>query len=418
MSVEQSESLLKMKSTTRFLSDITGLPITKSSLFPEIPDIIERKSEQTNYRYSLKLTLGNKGNSSDEYRCVTTWDVSYNDLLLFEDYPTDSGRVNKQIFFDQKQLSQLLGKKISHIVGGPNSEVAFMDYGTYTLESLKREYNYFRNIYLILMTNMKERGLPMPPILSKNNQIREAMEHGDIDSIKKMLTTIQLLGSGDYDLRCQAHMRKEAEVITESTKYEYNKRNPLLPIELSFPGIEVEVVKGNEKESFRPANILVVENNLNTLGFFIDEIKKRLEADGRYNGTKLILEFNLGDCMNYCESGKINMILFDWQVPSHEEILELRGDNPVFKAFHGNEQANLTFGANGYEADISTGMHLDEQRMKEESERIDIRSQWMKMISNSCKRAGVTPPEHFIVRTERQLHDIAQILSLPLGKRT
>ena len=61
-------------------------------------------------------------------------------------------------------------------------------------------------------------------------------------------------------------------------------------------------------------------------------VLKSMEADGRYRGSKIISEVNLSACMDICKSGRIDVIIFDWSNPSHEEAWMVKPEttNPFY----------------------------------------------------------------------------------------
>ena len=414
-----------------FLSEITGLPVTSRSVFAELLEL--EGGTRSEAPFSLNLVLGTGDNKYEinvriiftdkwtegEWLPTTSWDVSYDGKEIYRmgGMVCCSHSFGKNELGDKVQIMSYLFKEARFIFGGIDTEAAFMDYENYTLKSLKNEDDYFRNIYLVLMTHMKWRGLSLPPILARRPDIREAMSAGKIEVLERIIGGISLFDMPGYDQRCQTHMLREIEVIREQARWEKNRRNPMVPLIESFPNIDITIIEKG-KSVFPPVNILVVENNLNNFGLFTDRIVVALDKDGRYAGSVLIKEFNLPSCMTFCETGKIDLVIFDWTSPSYEEALMVRGSrNPFFDMFHGNSQGVVTFGEDGHEQiTIPNGRVFDNDALREEAKRIDIRSRWMNMIADACGNAGVAVPAYFIVRGEFELSQINAIICQKLGR--
>ena len=414
-----------------FMSEITGLPVLSRSVFPELEGLGGKTRDKT--PFSLNLVLGTSGNKYEinigvlftdewtegEWLPTTKWRVSYNDEeICRQGVSVDcSLGFRKNQLEDKVQIMSYLLKELRYMVGGINPEVAFMDFENYTIEGLRDRDGYFRNIYLVLMTHMKQRGLSLPPILAKRPDIQEAMNAGRIDALERIIGGIRLFDIPEYDLRCQTHMLREIEEIIKQTRWERARRDPATPLVESFPRIDITLIERGEPV-FPPVNILVVENDLNNFGLFTDRTVAALEKDGRYRGSALIKEFNLPSCMTLCETGKVDLLIFDWTSPSYEEALMVRGDrNRFFDMYYGDSQGVITFGKGG-QVHITTpdGKTHDDDSLREKAEMIDIRSRWMDMISDACVRAGTIPPPYFIVRSEFELSQINDIISQKLGR--
>ena len=404
-----------------FLSEITGLPVASKSVFSELET-----------PFNLNLVLGTGDNKYEinvgvlftdewtegEWLPTTTWDVSYNGEEIFREgaLVNCSQGFRKDRLEDKIQVVSYLLKESRYLIGGINPEVAFMDYENYTLESLRHEDSYFRNVYLILMTHMKQRGLTLPPILAKRPDIRGAMTGGKIEDLERIIGGIRLFDIPEHDPPCQIHMLREIEEIRKQARWERTRRDPAVPLTESFPHIDITLIEKG-RAIFPPVNILVVENDLNSFGLFTDRTVTALEKDGRYRGSAIIKEFNLPSCMTLCETGKVDLLIFDWTRPSYEEALMVRGDrNPFFDMIHGNSQGVITFGEDGQEQ-ITTpdGRVFDNNSLREEAERIDIRSRWMEMIALACVEEGLSVPPHFIVRNNYELRQIGKIISQKRG---
>ena len=85
--------------------------------------------------------------------------------------------------------------------------------------------------------------------------------------------------------------------------------------------------------------------------------------------------------------------------------------------FYGNSQGVVTFGEDGQkQIETPDGRVFDNDTLREEAKKIDIRSRWMDMIADACVNAGVTVPPHFIVRGGFELKQISAIISQKLGR--
>ena len=419
-----------------FFSDITGLPVTHAKLFPEVLPFEVPSRFSINSRFEIPFYSSyTLGNSDDQYLITigvtftnqwtpgewlpnTNWRVEYNGEPICKEHDSVLASVSlkQHELTDTSKISKLLSRETRHMVGGPKIEVPFMDYEIHTLHSLDKEASYLKNIYLVLMTHMKERSLPMPPILSKRPDIRTAMFSGDIKTIDSILHSISVFDASNYDTRCQNHLRLESEEIRRHALWERDRRNSSIPLSETYPHLEVSTIKEG-KSTFQPYNLLVVENDLHSYGNFTDAVINSLEKDGRYKNSKIIKEYNLHMCILLCESGRIDMVLFDWTNPSFEEALMIqRESNPFFDLSYGSTQAVLNFDENG---DLSYGLPdgrvLDNQDLKQDAENHDIRSAWMREIEVACRKAGVIIPPHYNVRYRSEKKDLAKIISQKLG---
>lgn len=415
-----------------FISGITGLQISKLKAFPELDLPMENPHSGEERQFTYELDLGGKDNHykiafavvfCDRYTPGiwlpdVKWEVIYNDkeILDAKGAINTSQELKKTDFSNRVKIHSLITKELEHAVGGPDTEIPFMNYETYSLASLKGEYRYFENIYLALMTHMKEKSLPMPPILSKRDYIREPMLAGDIQKINKVLSTV-ISFEGSTDKRVRAHMEAEAEVIRKHALWEAMKKNLDIPLEDAFPYAKVADIKEG-RSAFGEYSILAVENDLRNYGFFPRMVLKSMEADGRYKGSKVISEFNLPACIEICKSGRIDVILFDWSNPSPEEVWMVKSEttNSFYEMYHGKAQTVLSLDDQGIQAATPDGKLLDWEATKKESERVDIRNKWMDMITVACEQSGVEPPPFFTVRSTAEFKDIAKIVSQKLGK--
>lgn len=414
------------------LSQVTGLEISSFQYFPELMGELKPPLRGEEKPFTYKLVLGNEGDeykvdfgvvfcdrdSPGEWLPSFKWKVSYNNNEVLKGGAVNtSTELGKYDFRDRDKIHKTLVEELSHSIGGPDTEVPFMNFESYSVESLKGENSYFKNIYLALMTHMKERGLNMPPILSKRDYIREPMLSGDVDKVNKVLSIAMAFDTDGFDKRIKNHMEIEAEIIRKHVLWEADKRNHDVPIEEVFPYMKTVVIEKG-RTAFGKYNILVVENDLYNYGIFTDRVLETMENDGRYKGSKIITEVNLPNCMDVCKSGRIDVILFDWTNPSHEEVwmVQPKTVNPFYEMYYGKEQGQLGIDQNGINIATPDGNLLDWEATKKKSEKVDIRNKWMDMITDACEAEGVEPPPFFIVRSASELNDISKIVSQKLDK--
>ncbi|MFA9288303.1 MAG: hypothetical protein ACEQSA_00280 [Weeksellaceae bacterium] len=395
--------------TAQFFSDITGLPVQTSSVFPEL-DSAQPDSNRIPYTFAIQIgtddeqyaiqghiTFG-KEDYRSEWLPETHWELHYNgDLLLQKGWslmrPYTRGQLSNTAFVQTE-----LAESFERTIGGVSTDVAFMDYEDFTLESLQGKNNYFASPYLGLMTHMKQRGLQMPPILGKQPQLAEAMKQGDVETVTRILNMIQFTDFSSYDPRCQSHMTYEADQILHNARNIQLERNPFVPLEQSFPDLEVITIPG--EASGNPAcNVLLVENDLNNYGFFTDVVTEVMTRDGNLAGTKLIREYNLPACRTLCVTGKIHIIIFDWSNPSDEEVLRIGNTS----GNHSQTAAVMTADGIKY---LVQGKLVDASGLQEEATKHDMRSRWMTYIAAGCEKAGVRVPPYTIIRNP---HDISFI---------
>ena len=421
----------RAESTSKFLSDITGLPIASAQSFPELVGLGGDESDRDKNDFSYHLALGDTSNSykicfdvglTDEWTPKkwlfnAKWQVLYNDQQVFKrDYADCSRSFRQRDLVDVGMIDSYLDRELQLTVGGPGTEIPFMDFESYVSESLGGQDSYFANVYLALMIHMKERGLQMPPILSKRPEIAGPMAFGDIEAVNKALTATMLFEASGLDAKCQAHIGYEADSIRSRAKWENRKRDPAVDLAESFPDLDMKVIKEG-KTVFRPSNILVVENNLNCPGSFIQVVAEQLENDGGHRGDRLIREVNLPESMQICATGKIDMVLFDWRDPSFEEALMVDRDrNPWFDLVNGAVQGALEIGEDRVEYGLSDGRVLSKDDLVKEADELDIRSRWADMIADACRESKVEPPPHIIVKGRGEISNLAKTISQKLAR--
>ncbi|OGG09826.1 hypothetical protein A2154_00450 [Candidatus Gottesmanbacteria bacterium RBG_16_43_7] len=416
-----------------FLSEITSLSLIYSKKLPELDILGPNFNPPRRVPFSYDLTLGPDGNqykinfgiiftdewTTHEWLPHVSWKICFNNQKIF----SQDGIVNTAVelhakdFQSRQTVESAILREFRHAIGGPDTEVPFMDYETYSLESLSGEYRYFENIYLVLMTHMKERGLVMPPILGKRDYIRQPMLAGEVSKVDQIIAFIMASEPRKFPGYIQAHMKYEAEEIKKHAIWEAKKRNPAVPIQEAFPYLKVyEIERG--KPIFPPYTVLAVENDLNYYGSFSSTVIRSLEADGRFRESQVIREINLSMCMQLCQAGRVDIVLFDWTNPSHEEIwsLSYENPNPFYQMLHGSAQAVISTDENGIITATPDGRLLDSKGMIEESEKIDMRNKWMDLIRSSCSECGVQTPPSFIFRSKAEFQDIAKIVCQKLNR--
>ncbi len=427
--IEQYKELFAEKAA--FLTKITGLPAVSAHFAREYkPKSRHASPDLFNIGYETSLALSDGKNiykitsvvkfadeyAPDEPMPVSTWSVKFNDLSLNQPRSWANASFNTEEFYDLSKRMKYLWSEFSHALGGPTTEVPFMDFERYTLESLKDKDDYFDNIYLTLMTHMKDRGLIMPPIFSKRDDVRNLMTKGKVFQLEDRLKVIVGLEGGFLDERCRAHMEYEALEILKQAQWEKNKKDPTVPLKETFPHNRIIPVEGTTK-TFGKYNILAVENNDDDPISFPDIVVAALKRDGRWKGGNVISAYSLSNCMGLCGTGKIDVVLFDWRNPSHEEVMMVRHEatNPIFTAFHGDVQGVLD-PVNG-RVILSDGRTLTDDELKKESERIDIRHLWQNKIAGYCRKMEVAEPAFYIVRNLKDEKNLAAIVAGMIGKR-
>lgn len=380
----------ELATEAKFFADITGLDATEQILFPELQNKITGKRSQEFFTFALTLSgagveykilarieYSDRHTDGDTYLPTKSWGVAFNGRKIFSvgGMTNVSGEISKSDLTDPAKTRDLVLDEFRQMRGGPDTEVPFMDFERITLDSLSDQDSYFENIYLVIMAHMKSRGLHMPPILSKSEDLRKLMESGSIPDVDKFLTKAVSL-AGKKEKRIKEHVVYEANVIKERTKWEADKRNPNIPLSETFGNLDVVSIE-NGRRVFGPATILLVENDLYNYGRVRDNLHQKLQKDGRFKGVDIITEANLSACMQLAETGRIDLIVFDWTNPSREEMLMFREPQTLF----------------------------------DEYDEPDIRNKWMNMIAESCRKSGVKVPQNFILRTSEDMEDIGQLVA-------
>lgn len=430
LSPELREAPPSAESTAQFLSAITGLPITRQSLFPELGPETNVLPGQPSYPHTFELVLGERGDqyrvscniaysnedTSDQYIPNVQWSVRHNGKKLYgTHYSTISfGQIIDE--YDPETIQPHLETDLQHAVGGPNTEVIFMDYeDAHTLEGFKTE-GYFANIYLVLMTHMKARGLALPPILSKDTNMQEAIARGDIEWVNELLSASIAYGEAHLEPRCVAHMKYEAQVIRRETRVNQQKLDPFLPLEAGFPDMPITNIAEGEAR-FGSPTILSVENRLEDMGAFPDAVIDALNADGRFKGAKVVQGFSIGDVIELSKTGKINLVVFDQLDPDEWELLYVQGArNPLYELFHGNTQAVISIDEDGLQFNLADGRLLDPEGMEGAIDEVDTRAEWMQIVEQECAKLGIQPPKHIVIRSRKELAAVADAIAKQIGR--
>lgn len=420
-SVENREPINVAGSKAQFLSDITGLPIVDQTLLPELALGYERDENDVTRAHTFKVVLGEEGdqylvdcnvsfpdewNTRGTYTPDVEWYVSYNGELLNNGEYLTGGSVFPEDLKDPDIMNDVVLDHLRQPFGGPDTEVAFMDYEYHTLEGLKGDESYFSNIYLTVMTHMKERGLEMPPILSKDESLRRAMKLGDTKEVGRLLSAAQVAAK-DVDPRIQAHIRYESNVIREETEHNHTKRNPFVPLEQGFPYMQFEEIEEGDAP-FGRLNILAMQNDLHSGTTFPNQIAAALRKDGRFAGSKVFHGFQIGELVRMGETGKVSIVVFDQLEPDLWELPYLQGGS----------SPQAVFSSDGdFEFKLGNGKHLSREEMEDAVRSMDMRQPWMDTLATYCKEMGTEVPPHITIRTRQGLGIVAKMIAASLPDR-
>jgi len=319
----------KVEETIRVLSAVSRQPIVGLSKTPprydgKVADVIP---------FELRFSLG------DEYH-VRVWQNIERDEKLnrFKYYPNygyelkdKDGKVigskefiRAQSFTPQEMRSdpsaieeEMMGI-MRHSMGGIDTETPFMDFERYSVGGLETDMgeSYFDSVYLRMMCHMKERGFEMPPILSKDGAVKEAMYKGDVDTVREMLDLKLAEVERSYHEGCLVHAKEEAKAILELANTKRMQRDKTVPLIEKFSYMDhITIPGGNGNQKY---NILVVEDfgstprdHQGTLERLSQKVASELAKKGNYGGTNVFGTVNLPECIELCETGQIHAILMD-----------------------------------------------------------------------------------------------------------
>jgi hypothetical protein len=309
--------------TIQLLSDVTGQP-AKLKMTPERFDG-EIKNELPFYasldlgdEYHIKLweVLKQDGMGSNWYAedCGYKLTDGMAEEISSKHYSSSKGFNKWEMKEDSKVIDRGRSKFLKSSFGGMNVEhPAFMDYESYTSESLKGDNSYFDSIYLSLMCGLKEKGVELPPILSKNGPIREAMHNGAMDTLDSLLSG-KLEGIKDiYSPGMFKHAQFEAKQITKQGLIRQQYHDSRIPLLEKMVDWDTKTVPGIGDKTY---NVLVVEDfgqfgGMGTIGRLSEKIAGDLEDFGKYGGTNIFSTVNLAQCMEICGTGQVDAILMD-----------------------------------------------------------------------------------------------------------
>ena len=317
----------RLKQKINFLSSITGLPIVKTELVlpaydsstGNLPDFTFDLQLGEDYHIHVRQSSCSltEAKSHDAYR--DNWEYEIKDgkgrLVGSSDYVNLSKNMlknrNNQLEINNARLEGLLTN-----FGGISVEhPAFMDYESYSTESLGSggSHNFFKDIYLLLMCDLKENGAKLAPILSKKEEIREAMEKGDVEGVNSLLKLeLSIIESG-YDQRALAHAIAESEEILQFTYQKSDYHNLEIPLAHKFPDDKTQIIPGNVDKKY---NLLVVEDfgsspSMSTVNRLSKKVAVELARTGKYGGSAIYATVNLDECLNLCGTGQIDAIIMD-----------------------------------------------------------------------------------------------------------
>lgn len=95
------------------------------------------------------------------------------------------------------------------------------------------------NINLVLMTHMKAMGLPMPPIISKREDVKILMQKGKVLELEDLLRGFLVLEGASLDERCQVYMNSEAAGILKIAQWEKDKKDPTISLQSEGKSVQL-----------------------------------------------------------------------------------------------------------------------------------------------------------------------------------
>jgi len=416
--------------STRFdkLSSVVGLPVISASIFSELssPDSFLK------HNFTLVATLGISGDEygikatitlSDKYhpgsyQPLISWSVKHNLQEIFRvgELTSYGDKFSTSEVDDPDQIQVYLSKELDRILGGPRTDIHYMDYESYSVGQLQNDKCLFSSAYLIIMVHLKERGITLPPILGKQPAIQEMMSSGHLIALDRTLNSITLFEASQLESRLHAHLIAEAAAIRRQAVWESRRRNPNVPLESSYRLRSIKIDRG--EKMYGPYNLLVVEKDIHHLGLFTNLVKNSLNLDGRYLGTSLITEFGYPDCISLCETGKIDLVIFDWSPLDYWELLRFQGArNNFFNLIYGASSAGNLYTDNDGQLnfELADGRTLKEDELIAEADSLDLSSLWMAQVARACLKASVAPPPYLTARTTSDKINLATMITSRLG---
>ena len=183
----------RLKSVINLLSDVTNQPVSNFKIVPKrfngklIDNLTFRASisfgqeYRTNFWHILKRDYTDTSYRWEARDCGYILRNKNNEVLSETKYGSSESYKEEEIIEDKNLIDRARLEFLLKEIRGMDVECpAFMDYETYTIESLKKEHDYFKSLYLAIMCSLKEKGVKLPPILSKKEYIREIMHKGDL----------------------------------------------------------------------------------------------------------------------------------------------------------------------------------------------------------------------------------------------
>jgi hypothetical protein len=325
--IEEDSPESELRQSLEIISAVTDSPVTRFTINPKQFDgcLVSR------FPFSSQIHIGeykmNFWHILEERRIMgeTLWGVEHagyqirnkdNKVIDRASFGSSEAYSFREIQEDKKVIDRARTNFLIHKLGGINVEhPSYMNYEDYTSESLKGDHDYFRSIYLVLMCDLKEKGVKLPPILSKDEEIRTAMFKGDVETLDQILIQRMNEIKLEYNPGMLKHVIYESDEIKKRAlkqRQYYDKNIPLIE-KLAY--IDVKTVPGNNTQ--KKYNILVVEDfgehfpDFGSEGRMGEKVAKELESLGKYGGTNIFLTVNLPECIEICGSGQIDAIVMD-----------------------------------------------------------------------------------------------------------
>ncbi|VVB77593.1 Uncharacterised protein [uncultured archaeon] len=335
----------KLNANLQVLSAVIGKPITLFQRLEGFNGVITPE-----IRFDCHLNFGDEYKvnlwqilKKESYMGDTFWGVDNagnklvngdGKVISRNSYSSSESYSEEALVEDSKSIHRIRTAFLLKEIKGMDVESpAFMDYESYTLESLKGDDSYFRSVYLAIMCSLKERGINLPPILCKSENIREAMYRGDTETLDFILNEELEKVSEQYGQNMLKHSELEADEIK---RFAFRRK---LYLDRSVPLIEKIdflrpfTVPGNN--SSKKYNVLVVEDfgdpfqdRFGTIDLLGEKVAKELSEIGGYEGTNIFSTFNICDCLEVCGTGQIDAILMDgghFLLGEAEEIMMMEG---------------------------------------------------------------------------------------------
>jgi len=326
--LEQPSPKETLEKTIDVLSKVTN----QSSNLQYTPEFFKEKLDDVLPFYAV-LNFGEEYNVRlwhilKKDRDENCWDADYlghilrdnNKKVLSEGFWSSSESYElSEILEDKKIIDRARINFLLKQLGGISVEYpSFMDYESHTLDSLNGDESYFNSIYLSIMCSLKEKGVKLPPILSKKEHIREAMHEGDVKTLDAFLSEELAEVKSCFESRMLFHSEFEAEKIRQFTLEMQQYHDKSVPLVEKFSDWDPIIIPG--KNSKRKYNVLVVEDfgnpllmedRLGTINKLSKKLAEEMASTGKYAGTNIFATMNLSQGMDICGTGQIDAILMD-----------------------------------------------------------------------------------------------------------